>query len=203
MVFPASSATTFTNNNIALTASNDVQLEINGVEEQIRFATGIGAFEILYNASTIGNPKGPPQVESNLTPNQETFYTLLINAGYVVTFDSGTGRWKVSWAVAGPEALVNVYSFRTTLAPGGIFTNTINAIEVFFAGLTPVVHSVAVTNGDIDETTFGASADTFYEYTIVVDQEFNTTDYSSALKTYVVSQGLGYLTGNCNVFKMI
>lgn len=203
MVFPASSAATFSNNNLTLIASREVQLEINGVEEKIRFATGLGAFDILYNAGTIGNPKGPPQVESNLTNNQQTFYDLLINAGYLVTYDTGSGRWKVSWATIGPESLCSVYSFRTTVAPGAIFNNTIIAIEVFFEDLVPIVHSVVDVNGTIDESDFGAAGSVFYEYTAVVNQEFDDTDYSSALTAHLISQGLGYLTGNCFVYKMI
>jgi hypothetical protein len=208
MVFPASQAKIFTDQNIIATAASQVQIEITLCEQKIRFATRQNLYEILYDAKTIGNPKGPPQDPSNLTDNQETFYTLLVNVGYVVGRDTGTGRWSISWAPVGPESLVNVYSFRTSVLPGAIYLQTIAAIQSFFSGQTPTIHSVVTVVQDgsgnqIQQSDFGATDSTFYEYTAVVDQEFDTTDYSASLKIHLTAQGLGYNTGNCQVYKII
>lgn len=203
MVFPASQAQNLTDNAISSTNSREVQLEITLCEQQIRTATGLGLFHIIYNAKILGNPKGPPQISNNLSDNQEDFYNLLIHAGYVVTFDSPTGRWNISWAPVGPETLVAVYSFRTTVVPGAIYALTIAAIESFFTNQIPTIKSVVVIDGDIHESDFGGTDSVFYEYTAVVDQEFDNTDNSSPLAEFVISQGLGYNSGNCAAYKLI
>lgn len=203
MVFPASQAKIFTDQTTATTASSQVQIEISLCEQKIRFGTGQGLYLLAYDAKIIGNPNGAPQDVNVLTANQQSFYNLLVNAGYVVGRDISTGRWSINWSPIGPETLVNVYSFRTIVVPGAIHVQTATAIEFFFASQTPVIHSVVVAINNIDETAFGATSSVFYEYTVVVDQEYNVTDYSAALKGHMTSQGLGYNSGNCQVYKLI
>jgi hypothetical protein len=203
MVFPASQAQSLTDNTISTTSSSNVQLELTLCEQQIRTATGLGVYNLLYNAKIIGNPKGQPQISTNLTDNQEAFYTLLITNGYHVTLDTDTGRWDINWGPVGPETLVAVYSFRTTVLPGAIYNLTIDAITAFFTAQVPVMKSIAVVNGDIQESDFSGSDSVFYEYTAVVDQEYDTNDYSSGLKAHLTAQGIGYNSSNCEAYKLI
>ena len=203
MVFPANQAQTLTTNTIANTSNDDIQLELTLCEQQIRNATGLGLYKLLYNAKILGNPKGPPQEANNLSDNQEAFYDLLINAGYVVSLDTGSGRWDINWAARGPETLVAVYSFRTTVIPGAIYVQTINAIAAFFSGQIPTMKSVVNVIGDINESDFNGTDSVFYEYTAVVDQEFDDTDYSSPLAGFLTTQGLGYDGSNCAAYKLV
>lgn len=208
MVFPASQAKIFTDQTISLTADTQVQTEISLCEQKIRVATSQSLYEITYDAKIIGNPNGPPQDSANLTTNQETFYTLLVDAGYQVNRDLGSGRWLINWAPVGPETLVNVYSLRTSVLPGAVYVQTIAAIQNFFASQSPVIHSVVTivqdgSGNQIQESDFGATNSTFYEYTAVVDQQYNATDYSASLKTYMTTQGLGYNTSNCAAYKIV
>jgi len=208
MVFPASQAKIFTDQTIASVADTAVQTEISLLEQKIRAATSQSLYEITYNAKLIGNPNGPPQDSNNLTENQETFYTLLVQAGYLVNRDIGTGRWLINWAPVGPETLVNIYSFRTSVLPGAIYVQTEAAIQAFFENQTPTIHSVVTivqdgSGNQIQQSDFGATDSTFYEYTIVVDQQYDTTDYSAALKGYMTTQGLGYNTSNCAAYKIV
>ena len=208
MVFPATQAKIFTDQTIATLADSQVQIEISLLEQKVRAATGQSLYEITYDAKIIGNPNGVPQDPANLTENQETFYTLLIQAGYLVNRDPSSGRWLVNWAPVGPETLVNIYSLRTSVLPGAIYVQTIAAIQAFFEAQTPVIHSVVTVVQDgagnqIQQSDFGATDSTFYEYTIVVDQQYNTTDYSVALKGYMTTQGLGYNTNNTAVYKIV
>ena len=200
MVFSSAEALTFTNNSIVQTANTDIQNELNLCEGQIRNATGFGISNILYNANIIGNPIGPPQISTNLTSNQSVFYSLLVGAGYLVDLDNDTGRWAINWGPIGPESQVNVYSLRTMLNPSGISAQTILVIENYFAGLIPIVHTNIFLNGAIDETVFGGGG-THYEFTIVIDQQ--PTNFSTALVTILLGQGLGYSSGNLQIYKMI
>lgn len=203
MVFPAISAFDNTNTSITNTATFAVQREIANCEEQIRAAVSLGYFDIRYNATIIGNPDGPPQHSDNLNDNQQTFYNLLINAGYLVNLDINTGRWLIGWAPIGPEAQVNVYSFRTTVVPTTVSAQTIVTLENYFIALIPTVHSLAVLNNTLNEADFGGSGTTFYEYTIVVDQRFDNTDFSAILKAALIAQSLGYTSDNCQCYKLL
>ena len=203
MVFSANDALIFTNNQIVQAAAAEVQIEIGMAETEIRRATGLGLFNIVYNATVIGNPIGPPQISTNLTANQSTFYGLFVGAGYLVDLDDNTGRWFLNWAPVGPESQVSVYSLRTTITPTFISPATITLIETFFAGISPVVHVNVILSGTLNEADFGGTGTIFYEYTIVTDQEFNLTDFSAALKAMLITQGLGYLSGNCQIFKIV
>lgn len=201
-MFPALDAFTYTNTTIIANAAFAVQREIGNCEEKIRAATGLGFFDITYNATILGNPKGVPQHANNLSDNQLTFYNLLINAGYLVDLDIDTGRWLIKWSPTGPEAQVNVYSFRTTVVPTGISDQTKITIENYFLALIPTVHSLVTLNNTLNEAAFGGSGTTFYEYTIIVDQAFDSTDFSAILKAVLLAQSLGYESGNCAVYKI-
>lgn len=203
MVFRATDAATLTSNTITSVNATDVQLEITLSENKIRLAAANELYSITYDATIIGNPAGNPQIATNLSPNQQSFYSLLIGAAYKVSIDLLTGRWLISWSPQGPETEVQVYSFRTIVAPGAIFTNTKNAMIAYFASLSPIAHCIAVVNGDISETAFGGVNSVFYEYTATVDQGVDQTDHSAGLTAYVIAQGLGYNSGNCASFKLI
>jgi hypothetical protein len=182
MVFQAADASVLTVNTISDNNAADVKLELTLAENKIRLAAGSELYQVIYNATIIGNPSANPQITSNLTENQLSFYNLLINSGYLVTLDVSSGYWKISWAPQGPETLVKVYSFRTTVVPGPVYLDTIAAIEAYFLSLSPTAHSIGVTNSDISETDFGGVSSTFYEYTIVVDQGIDNTDHSTGVK---------------------
>jgi hypothetical protein len=203
MVFLASDAVTLTTNSISNINATDVQLELSLAETKIRQAAADELYRLLYNATIIGNPRANPRITSTLSANQLSFYNLLINAGYIVGLDLPSGYWLINWEPAGPESLVRVYSFRTIVAPGAVSVQTLAAITAYFAALHPVAHTVAVTNGFINETDFGGSSSTFYEYTIVADQGSDVTDYSAGLKANLITQGLGYNSGNCNSYRLI
>lgn len=203
MVLSANTAATLTSNALATRSEELVAQEIANAEARIRAAAGLGATKINFNATLIGNPIGDPQISTNLaTENQIDFRDAFNSAGYMVSRDPDTGYWVLDWTVLGIETQVNLYTFRTTLAPGAISAQTITAIGNFFTSLVPVAHANAVSNNNIDETQFGAPASTFYEYSIVVDQS-TSADHSSALKAAVIAAGLGYNSGNCNVYKLI
>lgn len=201
MVFRASDAQVLTTNAITNLENSEIQQEVTLAEQQIRNATALGLYKIDYNATIIGNPKGPPAVAANVTDLQQTFYNLFIDAGYIVGFDGG--RWLFNWASAGPESRVYVYSFRTTQEPGPVHDDTIAAIHDFFTALVPTVNTVTTVNNGIDLTVIGAADSTFYEYTIVADQENDDLDHSDDLTAFVIQQGIGYNSDNCHTYKMI
>lgn len=201
MVFRASDAQILTSNAITNLENNEIQQEVTLAEQQIRNATALGLYQINYNATIIGNPKGPPAVSSNVTDLQQTFYNLFIDAGYIVGFSGG--RWLFNWASAGPESRVYVYSFRTTQAPGSVYLDTEAAIHSFFAALIPTVNTTTTVNNGIDLTVIGAADSTFYEYTIIADQENDDLDHSDDLTAFLISQGIGYESGNCHTYKMV
>lgn len=202
MTFSAIDAQILTSNTITSTNESDVQLELTLAEKNITSAASIGQYFVLYNATIIGNPLGNPDVVSNLTENQETFYQLLINAGYIVTLDIATGWWNISWATSGAEVTVAIYTFRTTLVPTAIVSSTISTITAYFASLIPIVYTNVSYNGFINEAGFGGATSTFYEFTITANQGSDTTDHSTSLKSAILAQGLGYTTNNCNVYQL-
>lgn len=201
MVLPASDVLILTNNTLLRTSSDDVQLEVSLAEGRIRGAAGLGLYSTHYNATIIGNPQVDPRTHTDLPPNQLQFFELFVDAGYTVSVDTATGYWLFSWNAQGAETLVQIYTFRTTLDPTGIIDLTKVAIENFFASLRPVVHSAITFNNFIDEAGFGGTTSTFYEFTVVTDQQ-EPTNLSNGLKTAVLIQGLGYTVNNCNVYRL-
>jgi len=205
-------AQTTYNSTTAAIATQNAQLlssEMTLCEGFIGNAVNKGLFYIVYNSILCGNPlnNGSSVISpSVLTPLQQAFYNSLITAGYIVTLDSPSGFWNISWNETGFETLTTVYSLRTTLTPGAIAATTITAINTFFKTQIPVVTSRAQlldlgAGGVMDETTFGATASTFYEYSIVVSQ-MNAINYAIALKAYLIAENIGYVTGNCMVYKI-
>lgn len=203
MVLPASEALSLTNNAITNINDSDVQTEVGLAEAKIRAASGVGLFNISYNATIIGNPPVDPRTTADLTLTQQSFYNNFINAGYTVGIDIETGYWSIAWASTGAETAVVIYSFRTSFDPTAIITTTINAFVAYFQAQIPIVHATASYNGSIDETAFGGTSSVYYEFTIVANQDLETTNHSAALKTHLIQQGIGYTTGNCAVFQMV
>lgn len=203
MVFQALDAASLTSNTINNVNTADVQLEITLAENKIRLAAANELYSVRFDATILGNPQANPQIADNLTDNQRAFYDLLVGAGYVVSRDLETGWWLISWSPQGPETQVRIYTFRTIVAPGAIYTNTINAITAYFAALTPVVHAVVEADGFLDEADFGGTTSTFYEYTVIVDQGASTTDHSANVKSAVILQVSDYNTGNCQVYRLV
>jgi hypothetical protein len=201
MVLPASDVLILTNNSLLKTNSDDLQLEISLAENRIRAAAGLGLYNTTYNATIIGNPQTDPRLHTDLPPNQLDFFDAFVDAGYVVTVDTATGYWAFSWSAEGAESLVQIYTFRTVFNPTAIIDDTKIAIENFFAALRPTVHSVVSYNNFIDEAGFGGTSSTFFEFTIVTDQQ-DPTDLSNGLRTAVIGQGLGYTINNCNVYRI-
>lgn len=202
MVLSATTALTLTTNAITETNQTNLNQEITLAEAKIRTAAGLRKTKLLYDATIIGNPAGDPHDDANLpTQTQRDFRDAFTSAGYIVGLDTNSGYWLIDWTETGIEESVTIYSFRTIQAPGAISTQTITAINAYFEGLDPKVRSRAVLTNNLDETTFGATASTFYEYTIVADQP-DTTDHSVNVRAALVAAGLGYLNANCNCFKV-
>lgn len=203
MVLPAASALTLTTNAISATNAADVQQEVTNAETKIRQAAALGVYEIDYNASIVGNPAIDPRLyTSDLPTNQQAFYNAFVNAGYIVGLDTLTGFWSISWANMGPEHNVLVYSFRTTFNPSSVTSQTITAIENFFAALVPIVYTDIAYNGFINESGFGGTTSTFYEFTIIAGQDSDRTSHATALAGFLTTQGLGYTNVNSAVYLM-
>lgn len=205
MVFTASQATTFTSNAVAIQDALALQREVDLTERAIRNAGNRKQFAVLFNARIIGNPIGDPQDDNLLTALQIAYRDTFINGGYLVTLDADSGHWSLSWDAQDVEALVSVYSVRTTVIPGAIEQPTIDVIDSYFDSLAPVVKSatslVNVSPGaDTDENDFGAAISTFYEYISVVRQQDSTQDYSAGLRTSLTATTLGYSNTPSNVF---
>lgn len=198
MTLNATQARNFTDFSIAQNLSTEVRGEIIQAENRIRQAASIGMFKLSYNAQVVGNPPGNPQT-STLTNAQQQFLSHFESKGYVVGVDDG-GFWLINWASAGAEVLitaVSIYSVRTTVVPGAVVSQTINVIDEFFSGRTPIVTSKTnlvdpvSSGGDIPESDFGAPDSIFYEYLVIANQP-NDANHASGLKTALKASGLGY-----------
>lgn len=204
MVLSAANALTLSTNSQSEQDEEDLQTEVTLAETSVSGAAGRGLTMVKFNATILGNPTADPYASGALsTTNQQEFRDAFGDAGYTVGWDEDSGYWTLDWSAVGAEQSVVVYSFRTILSPAGsVETNTITAINAYFGALTPVAHSRAALVNNIDETTFGATASTFYEYVIVVDQA-DSTDHATALKAYVIAQIGSYNSGNCHVYKTV
>lgn len=203
MVFPATDAVYLTSNTITTTSSTDLQVEVSLVEERIREAAGLGVFSITYDAQIIGNPGIDPRSSIDLPQLQLDFYNLFSAAGYLVGLDRFTGRWFFSWASTGAEQLVAIYSIRTSMDPAAVVGNTLDAIAAYFASISPVVHSRSSYNSNINEVGFGATSSVFYEFTVIVDQESDTTNHAGGLKSFLINSGFGYNFSNMDVIQLV
>lgn len=203
MVLPALDAITLTNSSLTKNSTADLQTEVGLAETRIRAATGLGLYSLIYNATIIGNPAVDPRSTTDLPPNQLNFYNAFVAAGYIVGLDTASGYWTIAWAAQGAEHLVSIYTLRTSFNPAAVVNQTINTIATFFEAQLPVVHVNVSYNGFIDQTGFGGVSSTAYEFTIVADQETDTTNYSASLKTYITTQSFGFTNSNCNVYQMV
>lgn len=204
MVLTAPAANNYTNIAIDIQSSSYVQREVDLAERSIRNAANRQQFQILFNARIIGNPVDDPQNTDALTPDQKAFRDTFVNGGYLVSLDTDSGLWRLSWASAGAESVVSVYSVRTTVTPGAVSAATIAAINEFFNAQIPVVTSkTSLLNvgpgGDTDEGSFGGTTSVFYEYIATVQQQDPLTDYSTALRTALTQTSLGYINVPSNV----
>lgn len=202
MVLPAPDALALSNNAIVKNDKTDLQTEISITENRIRTASSFGLYALIYNATIIGNPAVDPRT-SDLPTNQQNYYDAFVNVGYIVGMDNVTGYWSINWESQGVETRVSIYSFKTTFNPSAILAQTIDLITSFFKGQRPVIHVQTTYSGNIDETAFGGSSTTYYEFTIVADQETDMTNFSAPLKTYLTTQGIGYTNSNCNVYQLV
>lgn len=209
MVLTALNANNYTQTAITVQEDAELQQEIDLTERAIRNAATRQKFDLVYDARIVGNPFDNPQIDGNLTPVQISYRDAFISAGYFVTIDGVSGMWKFSWSDIDIETLVSIYSIRTTVSPGAVSTQTISAINEYFAAIIPAVTAkTSLVNvgsgGDIDEALFGATPSTFYEYIAIVRQQDTDADYSSGIKTALVTTTLGYLNtpSNVSVFKI-
>lgn len=173
--------------------------ELMFAERQIRSRISAEIFNLSYNAKIIGNPSGNPADDAVLTELQILFRDHFVNDGYRVTLDPDNGNWFLSWEDVGSEIAVTVYSVRTTVTPGAISQQTIDAINNFFGSLIPsatsrviLVDTTPSSGGDIPESDFGAPDSTFYEYLTLAEQQ-DDTDHSFNLKAHLRATGLGYV----------
>lgn len=209
MVLQASDAAQITDTSILIQNEQALNREIFLTESRIRRAGRRQKRETVYDATILGNPFADPSDDNNLSDLQKDYRDYFVTAGYIVSLDENTGWWKFDWSQLGSDVNTVVYSIRTTVTPGAISDDTIELIEEFFAMQNPAVTATAsvvtINGGDIDESDFGATASTFYEYHARVGQsQSQSTDFSADLTTYLEVQGapLGYLTGNVQAYRV-
>ncbi len=201
MTLTADQANQFTQDTIVKNTDTDLTTELQRAEQQIRQRIRGEFFKLSFNATIIGNPSGDPSDDDNLTSTQILFRDHFTGDGYKVGISivNGTDFWLLDWADVGAEVLTSLYSIRTTVTPGAIEQQTIDAIDNFFNSLplraTSITTLVPFNDGDIDEGDFGAPSSTFYEYTSLVNQQ-DDTDHTTALKTALRASGLGYVDDN-------
>ena len=212
MVLTAYAAGVFTASTITTLDATKLATDSDLTERAIRNAATIEKYTVTFNATTVGNPYADPLTDSNLTALQIAYRDVFLAAGYLVSLDATTGYWRFTWASQSVESNVSVYSIRTTLTPGAISTDTITMINCFFADQTAAAYAASTsvssgTGGDIQETDFGGTLSTFYEYVSVVQQQNNTTDLAADLLTYIttgaIGISLGYTTSNVAVYKLV
>lgn len=192
MVLLANTARTYTSKTEQLRALDDLQKETTAFENAIRTAANQERYEMSYDAQTIGNPIGDPNVDANLTENQKTFRDALLTSGYILSYDEDNGFWHISWNEQGPEELVSIYILRTSVTPGAIIEQTKTSIETYFSGVSPAVRSRVEFFDTQPSTEYGIVTDApFYEYIAFVDQP-NDVDHSSDLELHIRASGLGY-----------
>ncbi len=205
MVLSASSAATLTQNAITVQDNRLLVDEVGMAESAIRNASGRQLFKIAYNATKIGNPP-LDDLDQGLTDMQQEFLDTFKDAGYIVRRDEDSGFWLLRWDATGAEELVRLYSVRTIVTPGTNQSQTITAINTFFENLAPkatvrtVLVNPAGSGGNIDETQFGATASTFYEYVALV-QQGTDLDHAAALKTFLVNSAIGFASNNVAAYK--
>ncbi len=191
-----------------LNATRKVADEIIRLEGIINKASGVGAFQTGYNALVVGNPAVDVENHDGLTELQLEFLTILTDTGYVVSRDPNSGWWVVDWSQDGPEEVIKIYTIRTTLAPGPVSAATITLLENFLLAHNPsatsriTLFSPEGSGGNVDETLFGATASTFYEYVAAVTQQ-DSLDYSTALKAALTGSVIGYNSGNVSVWRVM
>lgn len=61
---------------------------------------------------------------------------------------------------------------------------------------------VTINGGDIDESDFGATSSTFYEYVILVVQS-DDVDHSADLKANLIANITAYLDANLEVYRLV
>ena len=209
MVLQASDAANITDVSIQIQNEQALNREIFLTESRIRRAGRRQKRETIYDATILGNPFDDPSDDANLSDLQKDYRDYFVAANYIVSLDPNTGWWKFDWSQIGSDIGTVVYSIRTVVTPGAVSDDTIDLIEEFFANQNPAVTATAtvvtINGGDIDETEFGATASTFYEYHARVGQsQVPDTDFSADLTAYLISQGapLGYATGNVKAYKV-
>jgi hypothetical protein len=212
MVLTSYAANVFTTHATTTQDEASLQAEVDLTERAIRNAATRQKTTVLYNATTVGNPYSDPTTDTNLTALQISYRDAFITAGYLVSLDSLTGYWSLSWASHSIESNVAVYSIRTTVTPGAVSATTIQLIDCFFTDHTTAAYAASTsvqsgTGGDIQETDFGATLSTFYEYVTIVQQQTNATDLSASLllelTTSPAGVGLGYTSSNVAVYKLV
>lgn len=208
MVLSSTTAYNLTSQTISIQDQDKLDREIDMTERKIRSAAGLERFDMNYSATWIGNPVQDVDAENSLTELQVEYRDLLRSKGFIVEKADEANLWYISWKEQGPEAKVRVYSFRTTVAPGPVEEDTIEAILNYFTTVNPVatarafLFSPAGSGGDVPETDFGAADSTFYEYVAVVGQQDIDADRSDALQTYMLAAGLGYDNTNSQSYLM-
>lgn len=202
MVLSAIDAGSLTSNSTQVHQQQTLVEEVRMAERSIRNAATRELSKIRYNSINIGNP--PLDDLTGLTELQQSFYDTFISAGYVVGRDADTGFWLIRWEATGPEALVSVYSLRTTVTPGSNANLVIASLKQYFAELEPTVTARAFlvnptgSGGDVPESAFGASNSVFYEYIVVVTQG-DTIDHATALRSFMITTPYGFINSPSNI----
>lgn len=202
MVLAAGDALLLTTTAVAAQNGTDLQTEVSLAEAQIRSAASFGLYSTNYNATIIGNPGADPSYTDGLSPVQLAFYSGFIGTGFRVGLDPETGYWLIGWESQGPESQVAIYSLRTSADPSDVVDITLAFLRNYFVGLRPSLLATAAYNGFIDEADFGSTTSLYYEFTIIVSQGADASNYSGALRTALINQGLGYTSDNCRIYRL-
>lgn len=207
MTITANDLLTDTNNNITVINQRKLSDEVSLTERYMKIASNKGLTHLIYNANIIGNPiNNDIMNDSTLTDLQILYRNNFINVGYKVNFDSSSGYWKIDWSSVGAETSVKVYSMRTILTPGAMenITKTVlgNYLNSIIPNLTYTINLVNIGSGsDTDETQFGATSSSYYEY-LIITQQVNNIDYSSNIENHLISQNIGYNSNNFQIYKL-
>ncbi|RMH11910.1 MAG: hypothetical protein D6698_15800 [Gammaproteobacteria bacterium] len=202
MTYSAAEAYSLAQASIAKNTANELQLEVTLAEKEIRAAAFQGRTFAYYHSVQMGDPLGDPSVDDALTDLQRQFRDTMTAAGYRVGRHEITGYWKLEFGAPAILQTIVLYQVRTSLTPGAIIPQTIDAITKALNELTPAVSAEVRFVPDVDETAYGSQPSIGYEFIVVAVQQDSSKDHSSVVQTALLNSGLGYTTTNTLVNKI-
>lgn len=200
MVLPASLAYTFTTQAKNDSDDETIKKVVSSCEAVIQRAISNGFYSTLFDGGDIGKPLGDVNDDSALTPLQVRFRDEMTSAGYVVS--SEKGWWKLSWGSIDIETSVVTYLVYTSVTPGAIYQQTINAINSALQTLVPPVRANIVLTPDFNESDVGKVDQNIALYVVTAHQQDKATNNTTTIMNALTSSGLGYTTANTKVIKV-